>query len=311
VVEHRIIVAGDAEPETFEARDVIYGGASDQNRDRSHNALTAEWRGTTKRLTGDVAIRRDFFNRFKDATSIRASALAEIGHGFSLAGSYAEGIAQPTFFDLYGFFPSNFVGNPNLKPENSRGFETSVRYRRSSVSASLTAYRQRLYDEIVDVFDPVTLLSSTANTNGISHRWGIEAELGLKVADRLRLGANYAYLHATEPDTLTDRQLTELRRPKHSGAVTADGQVARLSYGASITYVGSHLDREDVAPFGIVRVSSYWLADARIAYALTPAVELFARGSNLFNSRYQEVAGYRTEGIGGFLGIRLRAGRRS
>jgi outer membrane cobalamin receptor len=40
-------------------------------------------------------------------------------------------------------------------------------------------------------------------------------------------------------------------------------------------------------------------------------VELFARGTNLFNANYQEVAGYRTEGIGGFVGIRLRAGPRS
>jgi vitamin B12 transporter len=310
-LENRIILAGDAEPETFEARDVIYGGATDQNRDRSHNALTAEWRGTTKRFTGDVAVRRDFFNRFKDATSVRASGLVDVGHGFSLTGSYSEGIAQPTFFDLYGFFPSNFVGNPNLKPESSRGFEGSVRYHRSSLSASLTAYRQRLYDEIVDVFDPVTFLSSTANTNGVSHRWGIEAEAGWQVADKLRLGANYAYLHATEPDSLTEKQLTELRRPKNSGAVTADGQIGRWTYGASIAYVGSHLDREEVAPFGIVRVRSYWLANARIAYALTPAVELFARGANLFNSKYEEVAGYHTEGIGGFLGVRLRAGPRS
>ena len=52
------------------------------------------------------------FNRFRDTTSARASLLGHLGSGFSLAASYAEGIAQPTFFDLYGFFPGNFVGNP-------------------------------------------------------------------------------------------------------------------------------------------------------------------------------------------------------
>lgn len=310
-IDHRFILAADSERETFHARDVIYGGATDQDRDRSHNAVTGEWRATAGKLSGDVAIRRDFFNRFRDATSVRASALAQIGAGFSLAGSYAEGIAQPTFFDLYGFFPNNFVGNPDLKPESSRGFEGSLRFRRSSFNASLTAYRQRLHDEVIDVFDPVTFLSSTANTNGISHRWGIEAEFGWQLADKLRLRANYAYLHATEPDTVTDRQLTELRRPKHSGSITADGSIGRWSYGASIAYVGSHLDREEIAPFDIVSVGSYWLANARIAYSITPAIELFARGSNLFNSNYEEVAGYHTEGIGGFVGISFREGRRS
>jgi vitamin B12 transporter len=310
-IQHRLILAADAERETFRARGLIAGLPTDQDRNRTHNALTGEWRASAGRLSGDVALRRDFFNRFKDATSLRASALAAVGGGFSLAGSYAQGIAQPTFFDLYGTFPNNFIGNPNLKAEISRGFEVSVRFRRRTVEASLTAYRQRLHDEIVDVFDPVTFVQTTANSTGTSHRWGVEAELGWQVASKLRITANYAFLHATQPGTSGTGQVTELRRPKHSGSIAADGQAGRWSYGASIAYVGSHLDREEVQPFGIVRVDSYWLANARIAYAVTPKVELFARGSNLFNASYQEVTGYHTEGVGGFVGIRLRADRRS
>ena len=122
---------------------------TNQVRTRSHESITAEWRGDAKTIAGDVAVRRDLFNRFRDATSVRASLLGQIGGGFSLAGSYAEGIAQPTFFDLYGFFPGNFVGNPDLRPESSRGFELSLRYRRGPFGASLTGYRQRLHDEIV------------------------------------------------------------------------------------------------------------------------------------------------------------------
>jgi vitamin B12 transporter len=309
-IEHRIIVAADAERETFKARDVFYGGATDQDRNRTHNALTAEWRGTASRFTGDLAIRRDMFNRFKDATSLRASLLADIGGGFALAGSYAEGIAQPTFFDLYGFFPNNFVGNPSLKPESSRGFEASIRFRRGPLEASLTGYRQRLHDEIIDVFDPVTFLSSTTNTDGTSHRSGIEAVVGWQIGQALRLSANYTYLKATQPDSVTDRQLQELRRPKHSGALALDGAIGRWSYGASVAYSGSHLDRLEVAPFAIVRLKSYWLAGARVAYAVRPGIELFARGSNLLGTRYEDSAGYRTEGRGLFAGIRL-ADRRS
>ncbi len=119
-IDHRMVLAVDAERETFRARDTMFGGFTNQDRSRSHRAVTVEWRATAGRLTGDVALRRDMFNRFKDATSLRASVLAEFGQGFALVGSYAEGIAQPTFFDLYGFFPNNFVGNPSLKPESSR-----------------------------------------------------------------------------------------------------------------------------------------------------------------------------------------------
>jgi vitamin B12 transporter len=220
-------------------------------------------------------------------------------------------MAQPTFFDLYGTFPNNFFGNPSLKPESSRGFEASLRFHRSALSAALTAYRQRLHDEIIDVFDFSTFLSSTANSAGVSHRSGLEAELGWQVEHHLKLSANYAFLHATQPDSSTGLQVRERRRPKHSGSVEVNGEAGRWSYGASVVYAGSHLDTEEIFPFGGVRVKPYWLADARIAYAVRPGIDLFVRGSNLFDAHYQEVAGYHTEGLGAFAGISLRAGRRS
>lgn len=304
-IRHRLIVAADAEHETFHARDTIYGGLTDQDRSRAHNSLTAEWRATGSAFTGDLAIRRDMFNRFGDATSLRASLLGQLGGGFALTASYAEGISQPTFFDLYGFFPGNFAGNPSLKPESSRGFEAGVRYRANSFEASLTAYRQRLYDEIVDVTDPLTFLQTTINRNGISHRSGIEAETGWSVSDRLRLRATYAFLHATEPSSSGGQELPELRRPRNSGSIAADGAIGRWSYGASIAYVGDHLDTADNFPFGVVRLHSYWLAGARVAYAVRRGLELYARGSNLFDARYEDSAGYHTEGLGVFAGLRL------
>ncbi|HET9335991.1 MAG TPA: hypothetical protein VFO12_06240, partial [Sphingomicrobium sp.] len=97
---------------------------------------------------------------------------------------------------------------------------------------------------------------------------------------------------------------------KHSGSVAVDGAAGRWSYGASLAYVGAHLDREEVFPFGIVRLDSYWLGAARIAYAITPEIQLYLRGSNLFDTRYEDSADYRTEGRGLFVGVRL-ADRRS
>jgi vitamin B12 transporter len=307
-VENRLIVAAESDRETFHSRDVVYGGFTNQDQSRDHQALTAEWRATAGGFHGDVALRRDLFNRFKDATSLRASLLADVGGGFALAGSYAEGIAQPTFFDLYGFFPGNFIGNPALKPESSRGFEGSLRFRRSAVQASLTAYQQRLFDEIVDIYYPV---STTENREGASHRFGIEAEFAWQLADTLRLSANYSYLHATQPGDVPDEQLYELRRPKHSGSVALDGASGPWSYGASVAYVGAHLDREENYPYAVVRLDSYWLAGARVAYAVRPGAELFVRGSNLFDAQYADLAGYRTEGRGLFVGIRLADQRSS
>ncbi len=310
-IAHTLIAAADTERETFHARDTIFGGFSNQDRSRDHRALTLEWRGEAKALSGDVAVRRDMFSRFKDATSLRTSALVRLGGGFSVAGSYAEGIAQPTFFDLYGFFPNNFVGNPALKPESSRGVEVSLRYRSGGLQASLTGFRQKLHDEIVDIFDFETFLFSTANRAATSRRSGIEAALGWQPSVKLRLTASYAYLNATQPDASALTEVHELRRPRHSGSIAADGAAGRLTYGASLAYVGRHFDQRDSFPFDRVALSSYWLADARLAYRIGKGVDLFARGSNLLDQRYQDVFGYRTEGRAVYAGISLQAGPRS
>ena len=61
---------------------------------------------------------------------MRASALADIGRRVAVAASYGEGIAQPSFFDLYGFFPGGFVGNPSAQAGTSRAdAKLSLRYR--------------------------------------------------------------------------------------------------------------------------------------------------------------------------------------
>ena len=308
------VVALEHETETFRASDTVFAGASDQDRRRTHDSITAEWRSELAPVVADLAIRRDMFSSFKDATTLRASALVDLGGGFSAAGSYSEGIAPPTFFDLFGFFPGSFVGNPSLKPESSRGFEASVRYRRGAFEAALTAYEQQLHSEIVDVFDPVTFVSSTVNRSATSHRSGIEAELGWAVSDRLRLSANYAFLHATEPDSGDLGQVREVRRPRHSGSIAADGSVGRLTYGASLAYVGNRSDTNfDLFPAAPVTLHAYWLAGARVAYRLRPGLELFARGSNLLNQHVEDVFGSRTEGRAVYAGLRLSsgAGRRS
>jgi vitamin B12 transporter len=301
-VDHQLIGAVDHENETFKARDTVFGGFTAQDRTRQHQSLTVEWRAKAGPIVGDVALRHDRFNRFKDATSLRVSGLANLGKGLSVTASYGEGIAQPTFFDLYGFFPGSFVGNPALKPESSRGLEASLRYRSHHAHASLSIYRQRLKDEIVDVF--AFPLSTTINRDSKSRRSGVEAEVGWQPGETLRLTATYAYLNASQPSGIS--QVREVRRPRHSGSVALDGARRRLNYGASIAYTGSRSDENfDAFPSQMVHLHSYWLGGARLAYAVTNRIELFARAANAFDAHYQDVFGYRTEGRSLYAGIRL------
>ena len=71
-ITHRLIVAADVEREKFHARDTVFGGFTNQDRSRSHQVDHRRMARRGTAMTGDVAVRRDMFNRFKDATSVRA-----------------------------------------------------------------------------------------------------------------------------------------------------------------------------------------------------------------------------------------------
>ncbi|MCW3797479.1 TonB-dependent receptor [Sphingomonas sp. BN140010] len=307
-VSHRLIVALDGDGERFKAADAGYGGATDQNRNRLHRAVTGEWRAEWRALVTDLSVRRDIFNRFKDATTLRGSVLVSLDRDWSATASYGQGIAQPTFFDLYGFFPASFIGNPTLRPEKSRGVEAGLRYTRGPLRASATIYRQRLTDEIVDVF-LLDFRSTTDNAAGVSRRAGLEVDGGWQLSPGLRVSANYAFLRASERRSASDATVRELRRPRHSGSIALDGRARRWSYGASMALVGDRRDTDfDVFPAQTVTLDSYLLAAARLAFHLDQRFELFGRVANAFNQRYQDVVGYRTEGRSAYAGIRARLG---
>lgn len=297
---HRLTFAGEWTGERFTASDTVYGGFTNQRRTRNQSAVTAEYRGEAGPIVGTLALRHEAFSDFKDATTFRAGAIVALGGGVQLAGSWGEGIAQPTFFDLYGFFPGSYVGNPNLKPERSRGGELSLRVVKGPLRAAVTAYRQHLRDEIVASAD----FLSAVNASGRSKREGVEVESGWSAGEQLNLSATYAYLDASEPAG------RELRRARHSGSVAADGTLGRFSYGAALSFTGARLDRDfDLFPAPLVRLKSYWLTSARVAYRVAPTIELFGRVANAFDARVIDVVGYRAEGRSVFAGIRLGARR--
>jgi len=305
---HMLIVKGEREDEDYVTRDQQYFGATDKNVSRARTSVVGEWRADWGALLStDAAIRHDDFNRFKDATTWRANAVVHISGPLSIHAGYGEGIAQPSFIDLYGFFPGNFVGNPNLKPERSKGYEAGIRWDGKIFGAGVTAFSNRLSDEIVSVFDPVTFLSSTANASGKSRRRGIEIKADVQPIAGLRISANYTYLDAQEQKVAGGVGLKEVQRPKHSANFVADYNAGPITLGGSIAWIGKRHDT-DFDTFQAVRLKSYALADARIGYALTRGLEAFVRVENAFDQKYQDVFGYATPGRTIYAGFRVRAG---
>ena len=307
---HKLIAAIEHQAEDFRARDTAFFGGTDQDRGRHLTALVAEWRAQwSGAIVTDIVLRHDRFSAFRDATTLRASLLVRPARGLSLHAAYGEGIAQPSFYDLYGFFPGSFVGNPDLRPEHSRGWEAGIGWRTDRFNVGATYFSARLNEEIVDIFDPATFLSSTANATGKSRRDGIEFAVGYRPAAWLNLAVNFTWLDADEQRVAGAALIREVRRPRSSANLIAHGDAGRFRWGASLAYVGARRDTDfDLLPAAVVRLDAYVLASLNIGFRIVPEIELFARAENALDAGYQDVVGYNTPGRTVHAGLRVAFG---
>jgi vitamin B12 transporter len=304
---HRFTGVVEHDRERFDTRDEIFGGGTDQTASRLKTSLIGEYRlDVADWLGGGVALRHDFNNRFADATTVRATAAVKPGAGFVVHGSYGEGVVAPTFTELFGFFPGSFVGNPDVVPERSQGWDIGAGWSNASLSLDVTWFNADLTDEIISVFNP-DFTASVANATGRSRREGLEVSAGARLADGLVLAATYAYLDASDQRVADGRQSREIRRPRHSGSVTATYTGKLFDLGASAAITGDR-DDQDFSTFPATRVNlpAYVRATLGGAWHLSKRLDITARIENIGDVRAQDVLGFRGPGITAQGGVRLR-----
>ena len=264
-------------------------------------------------MTTDVAVRHDSFSAFADATTRPCRRRCPAGADWRLIAGYGEGIAQPTFYDLYGFFPGSFIGNPALGPERSKGWDAGVRWRerrRLSLGAQPVQRQPRRTRSSTSSI-PRPSARPPPTPTGTSRRRGIEAEAELAAWRKAASSSfNYTWLDAEERQVAGGLQLREVRRPRHSFNLVGNGAAGRFSWGATLAYVGKRGDTDfDVFPARAVMLDDYraGLAAARLA-GLAGRSKPMSRAENAFDADYQDVFGYGTPGRTVYAGIRLRLG---
>jgi len=278
-----------------------------QTKDDEQTSLVGEWRGEP--LDGvflTAGIRHDFNDIFADETTWRATAAYEITPATRLHASGGSGVSDPTFFDRFGFFPDQFVGNPDLTPERARGWDAGVTQqlwsRRLEIDA--TFFASTLEDEIVSAFDPVTFLSTVENQPGESDRRGVEITLHAEPADGFSLEGAYTYLDADEPGGSK-----EVRRAEQIASVTATYRTPddRAVLSLDFDYNGEQEDL-DFTTFPATRVTldSFLLVTLAVRYRLFEGLEAFGRIENLLDEEHTNVLGFNTPGIGAFAGLKAR-----
>ncbi len=308
-------LAIDHKKDRFSQRYLTFAGA-DQNQSRNVTGYVAELIGQP--LDGlDLAasIRYDDFSDIDNKTTYRITGSWRVRNtGARLHSSYGTGIKQATFTELFGFFPNSFVGNPDLKPEQSKSFDIGIEQSilDGRVIADLTWFDSKVDDEIQTVFG--FPLSTVRNADGTSRQQGVEFQISARLAEGLDATGSYTYTDASEPDGTGGRR-REVRRPRHMAAVNLNYRFAqqRANLNLNLSYTGEQTDQffpPFPNPATIVSLDSYTLVNLTGSYRLTDTLEVYARAENLLDEDYQNVFGFNTPGVGYYAGIRLDFGGR-
>ena len=308
--DNMLALALEHEDTQFQQRGAVNFGDPNQNQEMDVTSVVADFQGrSAQSVTWLLSARFDANSDFDDIVTGRVSVAWEATGNTTLRANIGTGQKAPTFIERFGYFPGQFIGNPDLKPERSVSYDIGIDQRlTASASIQVAIFRQTVEDEIDGfVFDQNTSLFTAENLDTTSKRSGVEFGARWAVMESLDLSMNYTYTDSTENGT------TELRRPRHAGNLTVDYHFldarARLTLAAD--YGGT---RQDIffppwpEPSQIVTLDNYWLLDLTAQYQATDTIKLFARASNLLDAEYEQVYGYNTPGRAVYAGAEVGFG---
>lgn len=127
-----------------------------------------------------------------------------------LFAQWSMGFRAPTINELYVNFSNPafgyaYLGNPDLKPETSQGFEIGATYTATDLTAKLTLFHNR-YRNFIDntdpIADPVSGLDVTSFYNRANVQIsGVEVKARKEFASGFNLSGSLAYAYGEDKDT--------------------------------------------------------------------------------------------------------------
>lgn len=206
-----------------------------------------------------------------------------------LHASYGTGFRAPSLFELY--YPT--YGNPDLNPEESRGWDAGVEqtFLHGDASVDLTWFDNRLTNLIQ--------WTSIGYTNVASSRaQGLEVSGKWAISEDWKVNGSYTFTDSRNNTT----GLILARRPKHQGSIGVTWRpLEKLSTDATLHMVGRQYDSATADWIG-----GYATADLAVAYDLTSAVTLTGRVENLADKQYEDIDTYGELGRMAYVGVRAK-----
>lgn len=215
-----------------------------------------------------------------------------------LFAQWSMGFRAPTVNELYLNFSNPTtgyaqIGNPNLKPETSQGFEVGASYTSNGMTAKLTAFHNR-YRNFIDVVtgDPQPpqfplFVSSYFNRDSVQIS-GVELKATKELANGFHLSGSLAYAYGKDTDT------DELIRTVAPFKAILGAGYAQESWGADLTGIFAAGMRDDGNPatfdapgYGIANLTGWWEPEQ------TKGLRIQAGVYNIFDKTYFNAVGTR------------------
>ena len=253
------------------------------------------------RFFNAASLRYDSYDTFGGKGTFRIAPVVVIPEADTrLKGSVGTGFKAPTLAQLFQNFPSfNFVGNPNLKPETSIGYDFGFAQALLEERIQLGAtYFHNAIENLITVNDTGTSLQNI----GKATTYGVESFAAFTPWEPLTLRADYTFLLAK--NDATGQEL--LRRPKHKASLNAAWHVTEAAVlSATLLYVGPWLDVSRLGTVSGLPVNGYAVVNLAGSHDLGNGVSAYARIDNLFDRHYENPLGFLRPGFGVFAGLRL------
>lgn len=290
------------------------GSFPQQSQQLTNYSYAAEYRQDLgDGLSFDVSARLDDNDRFDDQFTYRLGMSYElVPSGTVLYAARATGAKNPTFIELFGFSPGNFIGNPDLKPETSDSWEVGIRqsWLQGALQMDMAWFNERLRDEIATVFGPP---DEVVNLDGRSKRSGLEIELSMRMLDNIDGRFRFTHLRSRANDT-TGNFRTEIRRPRNQASASLGYRFLQNNgyLQVSADYVGERSDEVfnndsilnvEIDDIERTKLNDYVLVNASFAYQLHPQVKWSFTINNLLDDDYEDVTGFETLGFSAYTGL--------
>ena len=215
--------------------------------------------------------------------------------GTKIRGSYGTGFRAPSLYQLYSSY-----GDPNLKAEDSKGYDVGIDQELFGKKVLLSA--TYFHNEIDDLIGFNMSTWKYYNVDKVKTE-GWETSIALNFLKWLSFNVHYTYTEAkNETEGAANEGKYLIYRPQHAGGASLNIKpLEKLNVNLNAQYVGKRYREADNSE----EMPDYTLFNLAASYDVMEWFKIFGRVENLTDQNYQSIYQYGESGIGFYGGVKL------